>query len=203
MTLVSSPSPPPEFTSELRRFVRDQRAQGAAWWHGNPTQEDVFHDPTPGLEGLWLADRVQAALWYTTHPETGTGELLAVQASGPFPALRDPAVLRRLCEQAGLDPREVRRDHERGTLYLTHQAAICQAAQREYPGLLLRDDTRGPHGSLVVWDDRRVRVTGRYAFTPARVTTTFSSPMLGTLAAGNCGSAGSAPVTRLQGTRPR
>lgn len=166
MTFVSTPYPPLDFTPDLRRFVRDQHAQGAAWWHGNPTQEDVFHDPTLGLEGLWLADRVQAALWYATHPATGTGELLAVQAVGCFPALRDPAVLRRLCQKAGLDPREVRRDHERGTLYLTHQAALCQAAQREYPSLFLRDDTRGAHGSLVVWDDRRVQVTGRYAFTP-------------------------------------
>jgi len=173
--------------------VRDQRAQGATWWHGNPTRAAAFHDPTPGLEGLWLADRVQAALWYATHPASGTGELLGVQATGPFPALRDPAVLRRLCEQAGLDSREVRRDHERGTLYLTHQPALCQAAQREYPGLLLRDDTCGAHVSLVVWDDRRVPVTGRYAFTPGRVTTTFSSPMPGTRAAGDCGSAGSAP----------
>ncbi|MFC4424828.1 hypothetical protein [Deinococcus navajonensis] len=114
-----------------------------------------------------LADRPQAALWYATHPATGAGELLAVQAQGPFPSLRDPQVLRTLCPQAGLNPRDVRRDHERGTLYLTHQAAICQAAQRLYPGLLLRDDTQGLHWSLVVWDPERVRVKGRLRFQPA------------------------------------
>lgn len=157
---------PPTLTPAVQRFVQRERAQGAAWWHGNPTADATFTDPTPGLEGLWLADRPQAALWYATHPATGLGELLAVQVTGPFPSLRDPAVLRTLCGHAGLNPREVRRDHERGTLYLTHQAVICQAAQRLYPGLLLRDDTQGAHWSLVVWDQERARVTGRFRFSP-------------------------------------
>lgn len=140
----------------LRRF----RQVRGAWYHGTDDPNGAFQRDGEH-PGIWAANCLQSALWYAHHPvRPGVVYTLTLP---DLPSLVCAATLRELSVAAGLSVKAVRRAHQAGTLYLSDQERLCEAARAAgYAGLVMRDFTERAHLSAVLWT-ARPQVTGGFA----------------------------------------
>ena len=167
MTLLTH-TEPALYIAHLSEIRSIATAHDCRWFHGSDDPQHGFASD-PAHPGIWTANSLLAALWYTQKPGQDSASLHLVRGPHRLPSLNATQTMRELCEEACVPYREARRDHEKGTLYLTHQRALCDAAQRlGYPGLLMRDHTRSRHLSAVYWT-RMPRVITRVIITRQRI----------------------------------